>query len=614
MNRPLTFESLETRRLLTSVGLLGTSGIDHITVDVVGTDYLLTVNGVSATWPISSIDELWVEGFTGNDELDVRQARCPVTVWGNEGDDTIRLGDGQLDHVTNAVTVQGDEGNDLLVLDDWNSPWNDGYVVDRLAAWRTVGGVPISNSRVDYGGLENITINAATGNNPIDIEQVPDGARVGMGNIVINCSGGDDHVRLAPTQRNLDLVNANVTVLGGSGTNTLALFDQNFGGGEIYTVTNTTVDWSLGGGVTYESVADLSLGMTPASSTINVDSTALGTFLTINGGPANDTLRLGTDTLNGVLGELVFHGNGGTDSATLNDMAFSNPVDYVISDTAVTWGGIGRYNYDGVESVTLNAGTASDIITLQTTRAFGTNFNVNAGAGADTIWVHETGLGTAATIDSGPGDDAVHVNADGTGFAGVAFDSAQQLATLTMGAGARAALSAGGSNTLRTGTLTIDPAATLNITNNAVIVDYTGGSPIASIQARLAQGYNGGNWLGGGITSSTAAVASNAGVGYAEATDLFSTFPVTFAGQAIDNTAVLIKYALYGDANLDGRVNLLDFNRLSSNFGVADRRWSHGDFNFDTRINLFDFNRLAANFGLSAAAETHSDPVNDDLV
>ena len=606
MNRPLTLETLEARRLLTVIGLIGTLDPDQITIDVVGGQYRFDVNGTVTTHPLSFIDGIWVDAINGADDIDVRAAQCPVTVSGNEGDDMIWIGDGFLDHVTQPVTVEGQAGNDRVVLYDIASPWDDGYVVDRDAAWRTSGGVPIANSRVSYTGMENITINASAGNNDIDVEQVPDEARLGMGTILLNCSDGDDHVRLAPTQRNLDLVNANVTVLGGTGTNTLALSDQNFGSGDIYTVTNTTVDWSLGGLVTYENIADLSLDTAPGASTINVDSTALGTFLTLNAGPANDALRLGTDSLTGVLGELVFHGNGGTDSATLNDAAFTGPGDYVISDTAVSWGGLGRYNYDGVESVTLNAGSASDLINMQTTRPFGTNFNINAGPGADTIWVHETGLGTAATIDGGPGEDAVRVNDDATGFASVVFASPQDLAQLTMGAGARALISEGGANTLRTRALTIDPAATLNITNNAVVVDYTGSSPLAAAQARLAQGYNGGNWLGSGITSSTAASMTNAGVGYAEATDLFSTFPVTFAGQAIDNTAVLIKYALYGDANLDGRVNLLDFNRLSSNFGVPDRRWSHGEFNFDTRINLFDFNRLAANFGTGAAPDSQA--------
>jgi hypothetical protein len=615
MNRPLAFETLETRRLLTVIGLIGTLDPDHITIDIVAGQYRLDVNGTVTTHPLSFIDGIWVDGINSADNIDVRAAQCPVTVSGNEGDDTIRLGDGMLDHVTYPVTVNGDAGNDRLVLEDGASPWNDGYVVDRLAAWRTIGGVPISNSHVDYSELENITINASTGNNAIDVEQVPDAARVGMGSLVLNCSGGDDQVRLAPTNRNLDLVNANVTVVGGTGTNTLSLFDENFGGGEIYAITNTTVDWSLGGGVTYEGLADLTLNTTSAPSTINVNSTALGTFLTINAGPNNDTLRLGVDQLTPVLGELVFHGNGGTDSATLNDGAFTNPVDYVISDTAVTWEGLGRYNHDGVETVTLNAGSGSDGISMQTTRSFGTNFNLNAGAGADTMWIHETGLGTAATIDSGPGEDVVHVNDDATGFAGVVFASAQDLATLTMGAGARVLISQGGANALRTRSLAISPDATLNITNNPVIIDYTGPSPLAAIQSRIAQGYNGGDWLGGGISSSTAGAASGKGIGYAEATDLFTAFPATFAGQSIDASTVVLKYTYYGDANLDGAVNLADFNRLAGSFGGAPRRWSQGDFTYDLDVNLLDFNRLAGNFGLGGLAPGQSpDELLENLI
>jgi hypothetical protein len=49
--------------------------------------------------------------------------------------------------------------------------------------------------------------------------------------------------------------------------------------------------------------------------------------------------------------------------------------------------------------------------------------------------------------------------------------------------------------------------------------------------------------------------------------------------------------------NLDGRVNLADFNRLASNFGQANRDWCHGDFNYDGAANLADFNALAGNFG-----------------
>ncbi len=57
----------------------------------------------------------------------------------------------------------------------------------------------------------------------------------------------------------------------------------------------------------------------------------------------------------------------------------------------------------------------------------------------------------------------------------------------------------------------------------------------------------------------------------------------------------------YGDANLDRRVNALDFNALATNYGSAGG-WAQGDFNGDGVVNSLDFNLLAGNFGFSAVS------------
>jgi hypothetical protein len=141
------------------------------------------------------------------------------------------------------------------------------------------------------------------------------------------------------------------------------------------------------------------------------------------------------------------------------------------------------------------------------------------------------------------------------------------------------------------------PTAKLDVTNNAFVVDYTGASPLDTVKAQITTAYNGGAWDGNGITSGNAN-ASNFGVGYGEASAL-TAVPAIFG--SVDSTSVLIRHTRYGDANLDGQVNLQDFNRLASNFGAAGAAWTQGDFNYDGNVNLQDFNRLASNFGLSAA-------------
>ena len=154
--------------------------------------------------------------------------------------------------------------------------------------------------------------------------------------------------------------------------------------------------------------------------------------------------------------------------------------------------------------------------------------------------------------------------------------------------------------TSRVSHLSISSGGRLDLANNDLIVDYSGASPIGDVAGFLARGYNGGAWDGDGIHSSLGNGSSFA-LGYAEASAIFSSFPATFSGQSVDATTVLIAFTRYGDANLDGVVNLQDFNRLAANFGATGAVWSRGDFNYDGAVNLQDFNRLAANFGLSAA-------------
>jgi len=66
---------------------------------------------------------------------------------------------------------------------------------------------------------------------------------------------------------------------------------------------------------------------------------------------------------------------------------------------------------------------------------------------------------------------------------------------------------------------------------------------------------------------------------------------------------VSVTNALPGDANLDGSVNVSDFNILASHFnqpqsanGGLPYTWSEGDFNGDGNVNVSDFNLLASEF------------------
>ena len=147
--------------------------------------------------------------------------------------------------------------------------------------------------------------------------------------------------------------------------------------------------------------------------------------------------------------------------------------------------------------------------------------------------------------------------------------------------------------------------ATLDLTNNNLVIDYApaDGSPIATLTTALGTGRNGGLWNGTGIISSTAAsdATHKTAIGSAEASALGIG---SFLGQSVDSTTVLLRYTLNGDANLDGTVNALDFNRLATNFGASNRGWADGNFDYAGTVNTTDFNLLAANFGASMPPPT----------
>ena len=210
---------------------------------------------------------------------------------------------------------------------------------------------------------------------------------------------------------------------------------------------------------------------------------------------------------------------------------------------------------------------------------FASHANVTVSAGASLNFADPVTVGAGRIVDT-------------TG--NVSFN-----APLTIEAGGTLGI---GANARMFGAPSLATNARLNIRSNAVAFDYNpGASPLGTIRSQIISGFAGGSWNGQGIISTTSNSTTH-GIGYGEASTLFSTFPATFQGMQVDADTVLVRRTRYGDADLSGTVNLLDFNRLAANFGViGNALWTQGDFNYDGSVNLLDFNRLAANFGMSAA-------------
>ena len=134
----------------------------------------------------------------------------------------------------------------------------------------------------------------------------------------------------------------------------------------------------------------------------------------------------------------------------------------------------------------------------------------------------------------------------------------------------------------------------MDLSRNALVVDYTGATVAAAIRNLLNAGRGDGTWNGAGLSSSSAD-GTHTAIGYAEAASLSGAIPQTFG--SVDGTAVLVRFTLMGDADLNATVDTLDFNYLAANFGATSQAWLNGDFNYDGSVDTIDFNSLAANFG-----------------
>ena len=129
-------------------------------------------------------------------------------------------------------------------------------------------------------------------------------------------------------------------------------------------------------------------------------------------------------------------------------------------------------------------------------------------------------------------------------------------------------------------------AARSTSTNNDLIIDYTGASPVADIEDMVRAGYNGGNWQGTGITSSTAANSAPPAayvLGVADNAERPGRdVQATFAGQTVDPTTVLVKFTHRADVNLDGVVTINDSVIFNSDYREGEpAKWVTGDQNYD---------------------------------
>jgi autotransporter-associated beta strand protein len=124
-----------------------------------------------------------------------------------------------------------------------------------------------------------------------------------------------------------------------------------------------------------------------------------------------------------------------------------------------------------------------------------------------------------------------------------------------------------------------------DIQDGKVVFDYSNPDPASTVLSDLTTSY------GAGFSS--------------DQNQIYSSTATTAAwlGWMDDTTSqqVTIARAEYGDANLDGYVNLADLGIVNGHWG-QNGTWGTGDFNYDGVVNLADLSTVLGNWGQQPTA------------
>jgi fibronectin-binding autotransporter adhesin len=339
-----------------------------------------------------------------------------------------------------------------------------------------------------------------------------------------------------------------------------------------------------------------------ANTVVDAAGTGAGSYV-LTGGTLNVTATVLTGTMNQTGGFSTWGTIAGTGSITNSASALVTGGTTAISSLT----GTGTSTISSTGTLTVGAFNQSS---LANNGAFNLSGVGTAGSisGTGTTTVSNSASLAVGNFTQGILSNSGAVDMTGSGTVGVISG----LGGLTLETGAKLQLAPtaiAGSNSLSTvSSLTLNGAGTLDVTDNSLAIEYPGGvfngNVEATVRSEIISGRNGGAWTGTGITSSTVATDVATGlsspyegysaVGYADNKDLNNT--------NIPTQSVLVRFTVMGDSDLNGVVNLSDFDDWLNGFSGTDApSWYYGDYTYGGTVTLADFddwlNSFSANFG-----------------
>ncbi len=216
-----------------------------------------------------------------------------------------------------------------------------------------------------------------------------------------------------------------------------------------------------------------------------------------------------------------------------------------------------------------------------------------------------TATGTTANIGANVSPATVTFNNSAKNYAvtGTSFGIGGTATVLKQGTGTVTMSSQNsytGLTTIENGKLVLAAGAKTPVLSNAgvnlkfgkLVLDYndSGTSP-AAVDTLMKASYAGGNWNAGKFQSTT----HNSADGLGWTADTITKL-------------ITVAYTLYGDASVDGSVNLSDLIALGANYNGAGGELAQGDFNYDGSVNLTDLIALGAHYNQNVAGFVTTGP------
>lgn len=662
MPKRAIIESCEVRRMFITYQVDGTSAADTISISISGNSIISVVNGVSDSASDIINNTIEINGFGGSDTISiVASGNNTLIINAGNGDDTINMGIGanNLAAINEPVTINGDSGSDSIIFFDTANTTDTLYTMsggNQFTSTFLFQGATVNAELIDIrGGNAKSTLslldppnapvlfNGAGGTNSV-IASGTAGETIGC--LMGSSSGGTLHYPLvdvtfvsAPDVRLLNYGSATITT---SALNETVTVDNSAANVvDIDTNAVTTVKATNVGTITF----DLSSNNASDTDVLNFN----GAAANVANGLFNVDMGGGTNTINvnhnynintrvgfagGQFNDIVITGATATFQGlqTPKSLAVRNNGTAAFTGTGQVLATPSLQVPSGVGNININTGQTG--VVSSSFVVGGTGDCTKKGAGTLTINSSVVqGHATTATITGGGGTFSINndcgsaalrkVNAVSRGGT-LLFNASQHLKSVFADTGV-IRLAPFGARAIVTDNIGVntDTGGAIDLTNNNLIFDYPAGpTQVNTIRDLLTSGYAGGNWNGVGLMSTVAQTATNTALGYADAPELFSTFPASFAGETIDSSSVVVRHTFYGDTNLDRVVNFDDLLVVAQQYGptVGGKSWSRGNFNYNTPDNVQfatgfdDLLLLAQNYELSASTGRSGIAKRDQLL